>query len=67
VGNDGAFAETVADEIAKVGGFVVETAGGEGLVEFDDAAIEVMDGCPSRVPPVGVDEDVAARGREQGG
>lgn len=66
VGNLGAFAETAANEIAEVGGFIVETAGGEGLVELDDAAVEVVDGGARGVPPVGVDENVAERGGEQG-
>src|ERR1700722_1586254 len=65
VRDDGALAETLADEIAEVRGLVVESAGGVGLVEFDDAAAGVVDGGALRVPPIGVNEYVAARAAEQ--
>jgi hypothetical protein len=49
-----------------VGGFIVEAAGGVGLVEFNDAAVGVVDGGAGWVPPVGVDECVAKGRGEQG-
>jgi len=52
--------------LAEVVGLVIESAGLEGLVEFDCAAVEVVDGGAGGVPPVGVDEYVAAGGGEQG-
>ena len=59
-----AFAEALADQVAKVFSFVIESAGGIRLVEFYHAAIEAMNGGARRVPPVGVDDDVALGGRK---
>src|SRR5579863_4963439 len=60
VRDDRAFAPARSDEIAEVSGFVIEAAAGVGLVQLDDAAIEVVNGRVSWVPPVGAEEDVAA-------
>ena len=64
--DDGAFTKPFANQIAKMGGLIVEPAGGVWLVQLDDAAVEVVDSGAGGVPPVGVDEDVAARTAEQG-
>lgn len=66
VRNDGALVKSGAEEIAEVRDFVVEAAGGEGLVQFDLSAVEVVDGGAERIPPVGVEEDVAARPAKHG-
>ena len=44
VGDDGAFTKSATDEIAEVGGLIVESAAGVGRVNLDDAPIEVMNG-----------------------
>lgn len=66
VGDDGAFAEALADEIAEVVGFVVEAAGGVGLIKLDNVAVEIVDRGASRIPPVGMKQSVAAWCAEQG-
>src|SRR5580693_7782100 len=48
-----------------MGCFIVESAGCIWLVQLDDAAVNVADGSARRVPPVGMDERIAARRREQ--
>jgi hypothetical protein len=61
-----AFALVGADEVAEVGGLVVEAAVVVGLVEEGLAAVGIVDGGAGGVPPVGVEEDVSARGAEEG-
>ena len=66
VGDDGALAKAVTNQIAEVAGFVVEAAGSVGLVEFNNAALNVVDGGAGGVPPIGMEQNVAARCAEQG-
>ena len=65
MGDNGAFAETLANEIAEVGGFIVESAGRVGFVKLDDAAADGVDSGAFRIPPIGMKENVAARAAEQ--
>lgn len=66
MGDYGALAASLAQEPAEVVCLVVESAGGEGLVKLDDTAVEIVDGGAGGVPPVGVNEYVAARCGEDG-
>src|ERR1700761_1260166 len=56
-----AFPPSLAKELAEMLCLVIETAGGEGLIEFHDAPIAIMNRGMARVPPIGVDKNVAAR------
>src|ERR1017187_5283521 len=64
--NLGAFKRAGSDEVAEMAGLVVESTVGEGLFQFNFSSIDVMDGGAEGIPPVGVEEYVAARGGEQG-
>jgi hypothetical protein len=66
VGDDRAFGVAISNQIAEVGSFVVESAGGEGLVQFCNAAVDVLNGGAGGVPPVGVDKNISSRTREKG-
>src|ERR1700722_1591229 len=48
-----------------MGCFVVESTGCVGFTKLDGPAVEVVDGGAGGVPPVGMDESVAARAAEQ--
>lgn len=64
--NDGAFCLAVAEQIAEVGQFIIEAAGGKGFIQFDGAAVQVIDSGFGRVPPVFVDSDITERAGDQG-
>jgi len=66
VGHDGALEKALAYEIAEVGRLVVEAASGKGLAQFNDALVQVINCGAAGIPPVGVDKNVAPRGREDG-
>lgn len=66
VGDHGALAKAVTNQIAEVVRFVVEAARSIGLIEIDDAAINIVDGGAGGIPPVGMEQYVAARCAEQG-
>lgn len=55
-----------SDEVTEVVGLVIEPAVQEGLVQFDFAAIDIVDSGSDGIPPIGVEQDVAAGSREQG-
>ena len=64
--DDRAFAEPGPEEIAEVGDLIIKAPCGVGLVQFGLASVQVVDSGTERIPPVGVEEDVAARPAKQG-
>ena len=59
------FEGACADQVAEMVGLVVKTTVTEGLFQFNFAGVAIVNGGADGIPPVGVEDHVAAGGCEQ--